>query len=364
VYWRYGWGGGFVLRTIDYAVQNLASRSGISVFLVRGIVILASIPFFWAIYKFTHGFLLLGVRPSLRLYGSRYGLIIVAYVGVFFIAMYFASRDALFYKFCAQTPEGIETFDSAVVDPIYGIASKPCTVEQIEALRHSGPQRVHITDPKEFDFFDPITGQPRVWFYKLPNGTYVFYNHPGKYPGTGDSLRPIDRVTAEELILRPTLIAARSSSLPEPTSETTAQGATAPTEVSGTQRSVLYPEGLSVTVPGLSMWTDTSLNLRAGQSFTVTATGDIQFSYASHGGPAAEGADCASQERPSLSWVAPGLRCHSLLGRIGDKGRMFEIGSGGHFVADASGRLYLGVNDNYFPDNSGSWTARISIDHP
>ncbi len=125
-----------VVATIDYVVQNLASRSGVSIFLVRGIVILVTIPFFWAIAKYTHGMLWLhGVKPSLKLYRNPYGIVIVSYVGLFFIAMYFASRDAYAYKWCAETPEGIRTFDSAGIDPVYGIAAKPCTFDQIVALR-------------------------------------------------------------------------------------------------------------------------------------------------------------------------------------------------------------------------------------
>lgn len=206
LYLAYGSGGSFVLRTIDYAVQNLAGRSGASVFLVRGIVIIGTIPFFWAVYKFTYGFWLLGlgVRPSLRLYGSQHGMIIVAYVGVFFVAMYFASRDALFYKWCAETPEGIRTFDSAGIDPVYGTSLKRCTQEQIEIVRNAGPQRIHVADPRVFPFFDSITGKPRVWYFKLEDGTYQFFNRAGKFPGTGEDLRPIDRGTVQELIRRRT----------------------------------------------------------------------------------------------------------------------------------------------------------------
>src|SRR5216683_4858599 len=117
-----------VIATLDYVVENLSSRSGVSPFLVRGIVIVATIPFFWAVAKYTHWTLWLhGVRPSLRLYRNPYGMIIVAYVGFFFIAMYFASRDAYAYKWCADTPEGIRTFDSAGIDPIYGIPLTPCS---------------------------------------------------------------------------------------------------------------------------------------------------------------------------------------------------------------------------------------------
>jgi hypothetical protein len=50
------------------------------------------------------------------------------------------------------------------------------------------------------------------------------------------------------------------------------------------------------------------------------------------------------------------------VGKIGANGTPFEVGSS--FVltvpSAASGELYLGVNDNNYPDNSGSWTSLIN----
>ena len=65
--------------------------------------------------------------------------------------------------------------------------------------------------------------------------------------------------------------------------------------------------------------------------------------------------------RPRAPYVAPQLRCHSLIGRIGLSGPSFEVGSAGRFQAQLAGRLHLGVNDNYFPDNTGNWVAAISV---
>jgi hypothetical protein len=189
-----------VIATIDYVVENLSARSGVSPFLVRGIVILATIPFFWAVAKYTNV-----RRPSLKLYRNPYGIIIVAYVGLFFLAMYFASLDAYSYKWCADTPEGIRTFDAAGTDPIYGIALKPCSFDQIVTIRRgqrgfTGPQSLSIPDARHFAFFDPITAKPRVWYYQSSEGAYAFYDKPGKFPGTGESLLPIDGATIQKVI--------------------------------------------------------------------------------------------------------------------------------------------------------------------
>jgi hypothetical protein len=48
------------------------------------------------------------------------------------------------------------------------------------------------------------------------------------------------------------------------------------------------------------------------------------------------------------------------IGRIGPHGWPFEVGSYKIVVADSSGELFLGVNDNYYPDNTGNWVATLS----
>src|ERR1017187_1041272 len=197
----------FVNSTIKYVVENLASHSGISTNLLYGIVIIATIPFFWAVTKCMHAMWLwqLGPGPGLRLYKSIYGVIIVVYVGVFFLAMYFVSRDSLAYKYCAATPEGIKTYDDAVKDPVYGVQAQPCTLDQIVEIRRAdhpgmGPQRVQVGDARTFEFFDPITGHPRVWYFKDSNGEYKFFNQTGYDPGTHEPLREMDRQTREDVI--------------------------------------------------------------------------------------------------------------------------------------------------------------------
>jgi hypothetical protein len=119
--------------------------------------------------------------------------------------MYFASLDAYAYKWCADTPEGIRTSDAVGIDPVYGITLKPCTFEQIVTLRQSqkgftGPQKVRIDNPRQFEFFDGITGKPRIWYYEPAEGRYDLYDRPGRHPGTGEDLHPIDRKAIQELV--------------------------------------------------------------------------------------------------------------------------------------------------------------------
>jgi hypothetical protein len=49
-----------------------------------------------------------------------------------------------------------------------------------------------------------------------------------------------------------------------------------------------------------------------------------------------------------------------LIGKIGANGTPFEVGDNATITASVSGVLYLGVNDDDYNDNSGSWTATIT----
>jgi len=50
-----------------------------------------------------------------------------------------------------------------------------------------------IQDPDKFGFFDPLTGNAKVWFWVSETGEYEFYNGPGFHPKSGDPLKLIDR---------------------------------------------------------------------------------------------------------------------------------------------------------------------------
>ena len=111
-------------------------------------------------------------------------------------------------------------------------------------------------------------------------------------------------------------------------------------------------------------WTDTGVDVNAGDLISITATGSIQFSFGGQFmGPDGDGVDCHHLGVAIYRWTFPDadLSCHSLLARVGPTGPIFEVGSSWRFRAATPGRLYLGVNDNFFPDNSGSWEATISL---
>jgi len=202
--------GRFVKGTIVSVVERLASQSGISTNLLYGIVIIGTIPFFWAVARYMHGgwLYLWHLGPGLRLYKSVHGMIIVAYVGLYFLAMFYVARNSIAYKYCAQTPEGLKVFDDPIKDPVWGIQSQPCNTQQIadyERAKHAGgapigPQRVQVTDARTFPFFDNVTHNSRYWYSRAETGDYKVFDLAGYDPETSVPLRPIDQQVRDDMI--------------------------------------------------------------------------------------------------------------------------------------------------------------------
>ncbi len=106
-------------------------------------------------------------------------------------------------------------------------------------------------------------------------------------------------------------------------------------------------------------WTDTGIDITAGSIISITATGTIRIAGSDPGKTPAGDPNCSGGTAPD-GFLAPGLICWSLIGRIGT-GQPFQIGAAAVVTADQSGRLYLGVNDDVFGDNTGYWTATVSV---
>jgi hypothetical protein len=134
--------------------------------------------------------------------------------------------------------------------------------------------------------------------------------------------------------------------------------ATAPTKVTEA----------TITVQGNQPWTDTGLDLAVGSSVSITASGTIKIAPEDPGKTPAGDPSCIGPtgrkiDPTSKTWLTPGLTCWSLVGRIGEDGAPFEVGTSLSFSVETAGRLYLGVNDENgrFGNNSGSWTVDITV---
>ena len=126
--------------------------------------------------------------------------------------------------------------------------------------------------------------------------------------------------------------------------------------------------GTVVDVQAAQPWTDTGIALSPGQTVIIKASGTIYYGRTVTARPDGFGFNSVCGYDLYIvsirDFVAPGLRCWSMIAKIGSGGYTFPIYGGFTFVVpgDAPGELYLGVNDslNGFSDNSGHWTATIS----
>ncbi len=122
------------------------------------------------------------------------------------------------------------------------------------------------------------------------------------------------------------------------------------------------PNPLTMSIPSTRPWTPTGITLQKGQFITISASGEIIVS--DHNPPQTpNGTGKACYPNPEIHYwhfPAQNLSCSSLIGKIGDL-TPFEVGSSKQFRAESSGPLWLGVNDNWFPDNHGNWEVTISV---
>jgi hypothetical protein len=110
-----------------------------------------------------------------------------------------------------------------------------------------------------------------------------------------------------------------------------------------------------ITVPANQRWTDTGLRLRAGETFRIDASGFINWGPNRSDDPNGEVNSPYNSNRP-----LPNRAGGALIARVGN-GVPFFVGTGTQsFRASTSGPLYLGINDDYLQDNSGSFRVFVT----
>ena len=112
-----------------------------------------------------------------------------------------------------------------------------------------------------------------------------------------------------------------------------------------------------VVVVANERWIDTGIDLREGQSFYFDAGGEVRWAGRNRkAGPAGERNSDPNPLRP-----IPNRPYAALIGKIGEGQDIFFIGpDAGPFRARQSGRLYLGINDDFLADNSGNFRVNVS----
>jgi hypothetical protein len=119
------------------------------------------------------------------------------------------------------------------------------------------------------------------------------------------------------------------------------------------------PAGLrerQVVVSADVPWNDAGIEVRAGQTIYFEATGQVRWGRDRRDGPEGEHNSPTNPGRPIPN--RPGA---ALIGKVGNDSRdFFFIGNEqGPVRMRSSGRLYLGINDEYLQDNSGNFRVVV-----
>jgi hypothetical protein len=102
-------------------------------------------------------------------------------------------------------------------------------------------------------------------------------------------------------------------------------------------------------------WTDTGVDLRAGQTIYFEARGRVRWGSGRQDTPEGESGSPNNPGRPM-----PNRPAAALVGKVGEGMDVFFIGGerGGIRVRNG-GRLYLGINDDVLTDNTGEFRVIV-----
>ncbi len=120
------------------------------------------------------------------------------------------------------------------------------------------------------------------------------------------------------------------------------------------------PSGMrerEIVVSADVQWNDAGIDVESGQAIYFSATGTVRWGPGRKDGPAGEKNSPYNGNRPIPN--RPGA---ALIGRIGQSpANIFFIGDDrSEFRMRSSGRLFLGINDDVFQDNSQNFRVTVS----
>jgi hypothetical protein len=115
--------------------------------------------------------------------------------------------------------------------------------------------------------------------------------------------------------------------------------------------------GNVVTVDSSVRWTDTGIDVRAGQTLLFDVDGNIRLS--DNPGDFAVGSGSESGRRAAGAPV-PNAPAGALIARVGNSAPMMA-GDRRAVRAPRAGRLYLGVNDDHLADNQGTFDVTVNV---
>jgi hypothetical protein len=108
-------------------------------------------------------------------------------------------------------------------------------------------------------------------------------------------------------------------------------------------------------------WIDTGIEVEPNMTFTITAEGTIEIGNRATSGPDGNRDVNVSTSNYPMNDVAAGALIGKIRYRDGRDSNTVFIGSRGAPASEPNeyGRLFLGINDDYFRDNTGSYRVTI-----
>ena len=125
----------------------------------------------------------------------------------------------------------------------------------------------------------------------------------------------------------------------------------------GGNTSAVATSGQLIRVNGTERWTDTGVNVRAGDTLTFDAQGTVRLSG---NGNDIAGVGGAQSGRRAAEAPLGNQAAGALIARIGNSDTLF-VGNRRSMRAPVGGRLYLGVNDDHLEDNSGDFQVTVTV---
>ncbi len=113
-----------------------------------------------------------------------------------------------------------------------------------------------------------------------------------------------------------------------------------------------------VIIPGATQWMETGIVVSAGDVLTCAAHGSVVYNRRGNacGPEGTSWTDTRDKEDPL--WAKP----HGgLIGKIGEAGSPFFIGTTHTMTATQNGPLFCGVNDFWYQGNTGEFTVTITV---
>jgi hypothetical protein len=118
----------------------------------------------------------------------------------------------------------------------------------------------------------------------------------------------------------------------------------------------VIPAG-AITVPANQPWTDTGITVRRGDVLTFNGSGAINFAQGAGVSSGVGGSPAATN--PSMNYPLKGAYLGALIGKVGSSAPFLIGANTGPITMPASGRLFLGVNDDHHADNNGNYSVVV-----